>query len=108
MDWVHHPWTGHCAVVFTGPPWTSSRREQRAHRSIIGRLVLRETLHHEWGGETHRGGGGGGGRRGRRPSGSSPEADEDGAMTVVPRPRRVEVAVRGARWEGNTGADGAS
>jgi hypothetical protein len=96
MDWVHHPWTGRCTVVFTGPPWTSSRREQRAHRSSTGRLVLRETLHREWG------------KRGRRPSGSSPKADGGGAMTVVPRRRRVEAAVRGAQWEGNTGADGAS
>jgi hypothetical protein len=48
------------------------------------------------------------GKRGRRPSGSSPEADGGGAMTVVPRRRRVEAAVRGARWEGNMGADGAS
>jgi hypothetical protein len=31
-----------------------------------------------------------------------------GAMTVVPRRRSVVAAVRGARWEGYTGADGAS
>jgi hypothetical protein len=29
-------------------------------------------------------------------------------MTVVPQRRRVEAVVRGARWEGNTGVDGAS
>jgi hypothetical protein len=49
-----------------------------------------------------------GGGRGRRPSGSSPEADGGGAMTVVSRCRRAEAVVRGARWEGNTGADGVS
>jgi hypothetical protein len=55
-----------------------------------------ENLHCEWG------------ERERRPSGSSPEADGGSAMTVVSQRRRAEVAVRGARWEGNTGADGAS
>jgi hypothetical protein len=55
-----------------------------------------ENLHCEWG------------ERGRRPSGSSPEADGGGVMTVVSRRRRAEAVVRGARWEGNTGADGAS
>jgi hypothetical protein len=44
--------------------------------------------------------------KGSMPSGSSPEADGGGATTVVPRRRRVEAAVRGAWWEGNTGADG--
>jgi hypothetical protein len=79
----------------TGPPWTGSRRERRAHRSSTGRLVPREALHREWGkGE-------------RRPSGSSPEADGGGATIAELRRRRAEAAVRGARWEGNTGADGA-
>jgi hypothetical protein len=55
-----------------------------------------ENLHCEWG------------ERGRRPSGSSPEADGGGAMTVVSRHRKAEAVVHGARWEGNTGADGAS
>jgi hypothetical protein len=81
---------------FTSPPWAGSRREWRARRSSTGRLVLRESLHREWG------------ERGRRSSGSSPEVDGGGAMAVVPRRRRVEAAVPGARWEGNTGADGAS
>jgi hypothetical protein len=81
---------------FTGPPWTSGRRERRARRSSTGRLVPREFLHREWG------------ERERRPSGSSPEANGGGAMTVVPRRRQVEAAVRGARWEGNTGVGGAN
>jgi hypothetical protein len=55
-----------------------------------------ENLHCEWG------------ERGRRPSESSPEADGGDAMTVVSQRRRAEAAVRGARWEGNTGTDGAS
>jgi hypothetical protein len=96
------PWTGFITRGpglrrgFTGPPWTGSRRERRAHRRSTGRPVPRESLHYEWG------------ERGRRPSGSSPEADGGGAKTVAPRRRRVEVAVRGAQWEGSTGADGAS
>jgi hypothetical protein len=57
---------------------------------------LRESIHREWG------------ERGRRPSRSAPETDGGGAMTVVPQRRRVVAAVRGARWEGNTGADGVS
>jgi hypothetical protein len=81
VDSVHHPWIGRCAVVFTGPPWTSSRREQRARRSSTGRVVLRETPQREWG--------------------------KEGEGLRDPHRRQMAV-VRGARWEGNTGADGAS
>jgi hypothetical protein len=86
MEWVHHLWIGHCAVVFTSPPWTSNRRDQRARRSSTGWLVLMENLHCEWG------------ERGRRLSGSSLEANGGGAMTVVSRRQRAEAAVRGAWW----------
>jgi hypothetical protein len=41
-------------------------------------------------------------------SGGREREDGGGATIVELRHRRAEVAVRGARWEGNTGADGAS
>jgi hypothetical protein len=63
VEWVHHLWIGRYTMVFTGAPWTSSRREQRAHQSSTGQPVSMENLHREWG------------ERGRRPLGSSPEVD---------------------------------
>jgi hypothetical protein len=71
------PWTGFITCGpglrhgFSGPPWTGGQRERRARRSITGRPVPRAFLHREWG------------ERGRRPSGSSPEADGGGATTSM-------------------------
>jgi hypothetical protein len=46
------------------------------------------------------------GERRRRPSGSSPEVDGGGVMTVVSRHRRAEVVVLGARCHSNSGTEG--
>jgi hypothetical protein len=93
--WFIDLWTW-CAVEFTGPPWTTSRREQGAHRSSAGRPVSMEKPHREWG------------KRGRRPSGSSPEADGGDTMTVVAQHQRAKAVVLGAQFHDDSITEGRS